>query len=61
MKTLVEFSPSSATYDFTHDIGSRRVVINACQDENGDYMDTDFDAIAEAQHALWLEWLGVAP
>jgi hypothetical protein len=56
MKNLIESTENSATYEFTSGTSLRTVVYEKPEDA----VETpDFAAMAEAEHATWLAWLGV--
>jgi hypothetical protein len=57
MKTLVEATDTSATYEFAHGSASRVVTYEKLEGEEGT---ADFAAMAESDHAKWLVWLGVS-
>jgi hypothetical protein len=56
MKTLIEKTNSYAKYEFTHDTVKREVYFEK-QEDSKEHM--DFDALADAEYAKWLNWLGV--
>ena len=56
MKTLIEKTNSYAKYKFTHDTAKREVVF---EKQEGSQEPIDFDALADAEYAKWLNWLGV--
>jgi hypothetical protein len=59
MKNLIDSTETSATYEYTHASGSKRVTFVAPEpDENGEVVTPDFESLAEADHAAWLTWLG---
>jgi hypothetical protein len=55
MKTLLEETQGEAIYNFTHADAIRRVVF--ARPDEGDF---NHAALAEAEHAQWLAWLGVS-
>jgi hypothetical protein len=55
MKTLLESTDTSATYEFAAN-GARKVVTYE-RPENAEE-NPDFAAMAEAEHEAWLAWLG---
>jgi hypothetical protein len=56
MKTLIDSTETSATYQFTNGTATRTVVYEKPEDA----VETpDFAAMAEAEHEAWLAWLGV--
>lgn len=56
MIALIDSNETSATYEFTHD-GCVRLVTYKRNENSEDA--PDFEAMAEAEHAQWLAWLGV--
>jgi hypothetical protein len=56
MKTLIEKTSSFAKYEFTHDTATREVVF---EKPEGSTEPVDFEALADAEYAKWMEWLGV--
>ena len=56
MKTLIEKTNSYAKYELTHDTAKREVVF---EKQEGSQEPIDFDALADAEYAKWLNWLGV--
>jgi hypothetical protein len=56
MKTLIEKTNSYAKYEFTHDTAKREVNF---EKPDGSTEPVDFDALADAEYAKWMEWLGV--
>jgi hypothetical protein len=55
MKTLIESTDTSATYEFAAN-GARKVVTYERPDNAEE--NPDFAAMAEAEHEAWLAWLG---
>ena len=56
MITLIDSNETSATYEFTHEDCVRLVTYK--RNEESEEV-PDFEAIAEAEHAQWMAWLGV--
>jgi hypothetical protein len=57
MKTLLESTDTSATYEFSHDTATRTVTYH--KPETAETA-PDFDVMADAEHAAWLTWLGAS-
>ena len=62
MKTLIQSADNSATYEFSHDIGSKIVTyVSPEPDDDGNVVTPDFESMAERDHAEWLNWLTTTP
>jgi hypothetical protein len=57
MKTIIEQTPVSATYEFSSG-DSKRVVVYSKTDFTNPETIVDFDVIATFDHDKWLSWLG---
>lgn len=57
MKTLIEKTNSHAKYEFTHDTTKREVLF---EKQEGSKEPVDFDALADAEYAKWMKWIGVS-
>jgi hypothetical protein len=56
MKTLIESTETSATYEFSHDTAVRTVTYETPEGAEA----PDFEALSEADYQAWRVWLGVA-
>lgn len=59
MKTLIESTETSATYEFSHNDCVRTVIYDAQEMRLDGNEIPDFAEMADKEHASWLEWLGV--
>jgi hypothetical protein len=57
MKTLIESTDVSATYEFTHGTATRRVTFTAGPQVTSQVVTPDFEAMAETEYAQWLIWI----
>jgi hypothetical protein len=54
MKTLIESTDTSATYQLSHDGALRTITLTRPEDAE---INPDFQTMAEQEHARWLSWL----
>jgi len=60
MKTLINSTDTLATYEFVNGTATKQVTYRAPEpDESGTVPQTDFEAMATADHEAWLAWLNV--
>jgi hypothetical protein len=62
MKTLIEATDTSATYEFAAN-GARKVVTYEqleAENEEGSAVTPNFEALSEVEYQAWLAWLGEA-
>jgi len=58
MKTLINSTEDSATYEFVSDAGSKIVTyVSPEPDDDGNVVTPDFEVMAEQDYAQWLNWL----
>jgi hypothetical protein len=57
MKTLIESTETSATYEFTQGTATRRVIFETGPQMTETVVVPDFDALAEVEYQNWLTWL----
>jgi len=57
MKTLIESTESSATYEFTEGDATRRITFKAGPQVTEEVITQDFEVLADAEHEQWLNWL----
>lgn len=57
MKTLIESTETSATYEFTNGTATRRVTFEAGPQVTEEVVEPDFEAMAEVEYQDWLTWL----
>jgi hypothetical protein len=55
MKTLIESTDTSATYQFSSPVAERTFALRA---EEGSEA-PDFEALSDAEYQRWLTWLGI--
>jgi hypothetical protein len=55
MKTLIESTNTSATYQFSSPVAERTFTLRA---EEGSEA-PDFEALSDAEYQRWLTWLGI--
>jgi hypothetical protein len=54
MKTLIESTDTSATYQFSHGGALRTITLTRPEAAEAN---PDFEKMAEQEHARWLSWL----
>lgn len=60
MKTLINSTDTSATYEFVNGTATKQVTYRSPEpDESGAVPQVDFEAMATADHEAWLAWLNV--
>jgi hypothetical protein len=57
MKTLIESTETSATYEFTQRTATRRVTFAAGPQVTSEVVTPDFEAMAQTEYEQWLVWL----
>jgi hypothetical protein len=57
MKTLIESTETSATYQFTNGTATRTVTYTKPDEAE---VTPDFEAISTSEHEQWLTWLGAS-
>jgi hypothetical protein len=55
MKTLIESTNTSATYQFSSPVAERTFTLHANEGEKA----PDFEPLAENEYQRWLVWLGI--
>jgi hypothetical protein len=55
MKTLIDSTNTSATYQFSSPVAERTFTLHANEGEEA----PDFEPLAENEYQRWLVWLGI--
>jgi hypothetical protein len=59
MKTLIDSTETSATYEFTQGTATRRVTFTSGPQVTEEIVVPDFESLAEAEYHNWLKWLNI--